>query len=72
MNAEEESGVSLTDSLAMLPAASVSGLYFGGVESQYFAVGKITQEQAEDYAERKQMEVKEAERWLRSMLNYEP
>ncbi|GMH43322.1 hypothetical protein BSKO_11244 [Bryopsis sp. KO-2023] len=72
MDIEKETGISLTESLAMLPAASVSGLYFGGKCSQYFAVGKITQEQVEDYAVRKNMDIKEAEKWLRSMLNYEP
>ena len=62
----------MTESLAMWPAASVSGLYFAGECSQYFAVGKITQEQVEDYAGRKEMDVKECEKWLRSTLNYEP
>lgn len=72
MDVEKQIDVSLTESLAMWPAASVSGLYFAGACSQYFAVGKITQEQAEDYACRKKMDVKECEKWLRSMLNYEP
>jgi 5-methyltetrahydrofolate--homocysteine methyltransferase len=69
---EGEAGISLTESLAMLPAASVSGLYFGGKCSSYFAVGKITQEQVEDYAMRKKMDLKICERWLNTMLNYEP
>ncbi len=57
-------GVSLTDHGAMLPAASVSGLYFGHPESRYFAVGRIGRDQLEDYAKRKRMPLAEAERWL--------
>ena len=49
-----------------------AGLYFGGKQSQYFAVGKITQEQVDDYAKRKGMPKSEAENWLRTMLSYEP
>eukprot|EP00955_Chlamydomonas_euryale_P043709 352678-Chlamydomonas_euryale.AAC.3 len=64
--------ITLTDSLAMSPAASVSGLYFGGKCSNYFAVGKITKEQIDDYAARKDMPIDEAQRWLRTCLNYEP
>lgn len=62
----------LTESMAMLPAAAVSGLYFASPASQYFAVGKITQDQVEDYAARKKMPLEDAQRWLRPMLNYEP
>lgn len=65
-------GMRLTESMAMMPAASVSGLYFASPQAQYFAVGKITQEQAADYAVRKKMPIEEAERWLRSILSYEP
>ena len=72
MGVEEAVGMKLTESMAMLPAASVSGLYFAGPQAQYFAVGKITQDQVVDYAARKKMPVEEAERWLRPMLNYEP
>ncbi|KXZ53639.1 METH3 protein [Gonium pectorale] len=72
LGAEDATAIKLTESLAMLPAASVSGLYFGGRCSSYFAVGKITKEQVEDYAVRKKMEFSEAERWLSPMLNYEP
>ncbi|GAX83119.1 hypothetical protein CEUSTIGMA_g10545.t1 [Chlamydomonas eustigma] len=72
MEADSAAGITLTDSLAMFPAASVSGLYFGGKCSQYFAVGKITKEQIVEYAQRKKVDVDEAERWLRTMLNYEP
>lgn len=72
MDIEEQTGISLTESLAMMPAASVSGLYFGGKCSSYFAVGKITKEQVADYALRKKMDSLEAERWLSTSLNYEP
>lgn len=72
MNIKEQIGMDLTESMAMLPAASVSGLYFAGPHSHYFAVGKITQEQVVDYAERKKMPLEDAERWLRPMLSYEP
>ena len=72
MDIEAKTGISLTESLAMLPAASVSGLYFGGKCSQYFAVGKITQEQVQEYAMRKKMDVASAEKWLGTMLSYEP
>ena len=62
----------LTESMAMLPAAAVSGLYFASPAAQYFAVGKITQDQVVDYSARKKMELPETQRWLRPMLNYEP
>jgi len=72
MSVKEEIGVELTESLAMLPAASVSGLVFGGKCSQYFTVGKITDDQVKSYAERKGMDLKEAEKWLSPCLAYEP
>ena len=72
MNVEEAIGVELTESLAMLPAASVSGLYFGGKQSEYFSVGKITKDQLTDYAIRKKIPIEEAEKWLNHSLNYEP
>jgi 5-methyltetrahydrofolate--homocysteine methyltransferase len=72
MDVEKNIGVQLTENLAMLPAASVSGLYFGGRGAQYFSVGKITSDQVKDYAERKGQPLKEAEKWLRQMLTYEP
>lgn len=72
MRMKENTGIELTESLAMMPAASVSGLYFGGKRSEYFAVGKITHEQVADYAARKGMDVKVAERWLANMLSYNP
>ena len=59
MDAEVASGITLTESLAMFPAASVSGLYFGGKCSQYFAVGKVTKEQVAECASRKKMDVLE-------------
>lgn len=68
---QEKTGIVLTESLAMTPAASVSGLYFSNPKSCYFAVGKITKEQVEDYAHRKQMEVSEVERWLGPILGYD-
>ncbi|MDX1473093.1 MAG: vitamin B12 dependent-methionine synthase activation domain-containing protein, partial [Reinekea sp.] len=72
LNAEAETGVELTDSFAMTPAASVSGWYFSHPESKYFGVGKITKDQVEHYAERKEMTLSEAERWLSPLLAYEP
>ncbi|MBX3235024.1 MAG: methionine synthase [Nitrospiraceae bacterium] len=72
LHAEEKAGVSLTESYAMLPAASVSGLYFAHPDAKYFAVGKIDHDQVEDYAKRKGLAVAEVERWLAPNLNYEP
>jgi 5-methyltetrahydrofolate--homocysteine methyltransferase len=65
-------GISVTESFAMLPAASVSGLYFSHPESAYFGTGKIGRDQVEDYAVRKGMPVSEVERWLAPVLGYEP
>ena len=62
----------LTESFAMTPAASVSGLYFGHPEAHYFAVDRITREQVEDYAARKGMTLAEVERWLAPNLGYDP
>ncbi|XP_014328561.1 methionine synthase [Xiphophorus maculatus] len=67
----EETGIDLTESLAMTPAASVSGLYFSHPQASYFAVGKITKEQVEDYGKRKGMSTEEVERWLAPILGYE-
>jgi 5-methyltetrahydrofolate--homocysteine methyltransferase len=64
-------GITLTDSFAMWPAAAVSGFYFSHPQSQYFAVGKIDRDQAEDYARRKRAELAKAERWLAPALAYE-
>ena len=68
----ERIGITLTESFAMSPAASVSGFYFAHPESHYFAVGKIGRDQVADYAARKGMSVEEAERWLAPNLAYEP
>ncbi|XP_028826309.1 methionine synthase isoform X2 [Denticeps clupeoides] len=68
---QEKTGIGLTESLAMTPAAAVSGLYFSNPKASYFAVGKITKEQVEDYAHRKGMTVAEAERWLAPNLGYD-
>ena len=62
----------LTESFAMTPAASVSGLYFAHPQSKYFAIQRIGQDQVEDYARRKGMSIAEVERWLRPVLAYEP
>jgi 5-methyltetrahydrofolate--homocysteine methyltransferase len=68
----ERAGIHLTESCAMLPAASVSGLYFAHPQAKYFAVGKIGRDQVIDYAARKQMRLEDAERWLAPVLAYEP
>jgi 5-methyltetrahydrofolate--homocysteine methyltransferase len=68
----EEIGVSLTESFAMWPGASVSGLYFSHPQSHYFGVGKIERDQVDDYAQRKGWSVVEAEKWLTPVLNYDP
>ncbi|WGM31653.1 Methionine synthase [Brevundimonas sp. NIBR11] len=72
LDAGNNAGMALTESFAMTPPASVSGLYFGHPGSHYFGVGKIDQDQVEDYAARKGWDVATAERWLSPILNYEP
>ncbi len=72
LNAEACTGIHLTESYAMVPAASVSGLYIGHPESRYFGVSKIERDQVEDYARRKGINPKEAERWLAPVLGYDP
>ncbi len=72
LNATEHTGLELTESYAMMPAAAVSGWYFSHPESKYFGVGKISSDQIEDYAKRKGMKKKEVERWLMSNLAYDP
>jgi len=72
MDAKEKSGIWLTESKAMVPAASVSGIYYAHPKSRYFAVGKINRDQVADYAERKGMSIPEAEQWLSPNLGYEP
>ncbi|MGH3110212.1 MAG: vitamin B12 dependent-methionine synthase activation domain-containing protein, partial [Gaiellaceae bacterium] len=68
----ERTGIGLTESFAMTPPPSVSGLYFGHPQARYFSVGRIGRDQVEDYARRKGVEQAEAERWLRQNLAYEP
>jgi 5-methyltetrahydrofolate--homocysteine methyltransferase len=65
-------GIELTESMAMWPGASVSGIYFSHPESQYFVVGRLAPEQVADYAERKGWTLAEAERWLSPNLGYDP
>ncbi|MGA7996531.1 MAG: vitamin B12 dependent-methionine synthase activation domain-containing protein, partial [Bradyrhizobium sp.] len=72
LDAENTAGVKLTESFAMWPGSSVSGLYFSHAESFYFGVGKIERDQVEDYAARKGWSVAETERWLAPVLNYIP
>jgi len=72
LDAERNAGVKLTESYAMWPGSSVSGLYFSHPESFYFGVGKIERDQVEDYAARKGWSTAEAERWLSPVLNYIP
>jgi 5-methyltetrahydrofolate--homocysteine methyltransferase len=71
LNANELTGVTLTESLAMMPASSVSGLYFAHPKAKYFGLGKIGKDQVKDYASRKGMEKSVAERWLGPNLNYD-
>ncbi|CAJ0845513.1 9586_t:CDS:10 [Entrophospora sp. SA101] len=71
LNIKEETGIDLTEGLAMLPAASVSALVFGNPESQYFSVGKIEKDQVTSYTERIGKDLEETEKWLGSILNYE-
>ncbi|MCR9100114.1 MAG: methionine synthase [bacterium] len=71
LQVEEHIGIKLTESYAMYPAASVSGFYFAHPESKYFGLGQISKDQVEDYANRKDMSVEDAERWLAPVLNYD-
>ena len=72
LDVEKHTGISLTESLAMWPASSVSGWYFSHPESRYFGVGKIGKDQISDYASRRGIEVQVAEKWLATSLAYEP
>jgi 5-methyltetrahydrofolate--homocysteine methyltransferase len=72
LDAERNTGMRITESFAMLPAASVAGFYLSHPESSYFAVGKIGRDQVEDYARRAGISLAEAERWLAPSLAYEP
>eukprot|EP00158_Paraphelidium_tribonemae_P008655 Partr_v1_DN28643_c0_g1_i1_m49323 putative 5-methyltetrahydrofolate-homocysteine methyltransferase len=67
----EETDIELTESLAMLPAASVSGIYFGHPQSKYFAVGKVDKAQVESYAKRKNADFETIQKWLSPILNYD-
>jgi 5-methyltetrahydrofolate--homocysteine methyltransferase len=70
--APESAGIQLTDSFAMMPGSSVSGVYFSHPQSRYFGVGRIGADQLEDYAARKGWSVEEARRWLTTLLDDEP
>ena len=72
LDVDKHAGIQLTESFAMWPGSSVSGLYFAHPQSKYFAVGKLDRDQVEDLARRKDMKLTEAERWLGPWLNYTP
>ncbi|MBS1822151.1 MAG: methionine synthase [Acidobacteria bacterium] len=72
LDVEANTGMLITESFAMWPGSSVSGLYFAHPESRYFSLGKIDRDQVADYHERKGMSVEEVERWLGQSLNYDP
>ena len=72
LNVPEHTGIELTDAYAMMPAASVCGLYFAHPQARYFAVDRISREQVESYAARKGMTLAQVERWLAPNLGYDP
>jgi 5-methyltetrahydrofolate--homocysteine methyltransferase len=72
LQAERRAGVRLTESYAMWPGSSVSGLYLSHPDAHYFGVAKVERDQVEDYARRKGMDLREVERWLAPILNYDP
>src|SRR5690606_38865314 len=72
LDAAQTAGIKLTESYAMWPGSSVSGLYFAHPDSHYFGVGRIERDQVEDYASRKGWDIATAERWLSPILNYDP
>ncbi len=72
LDVEKNAGITLTESFAMWPSASVSGFYFGHPDAKYFAVGKLGRDQIADLAQRKPMPLAEVERWLGPWLNYDP
>ena len=72
LDVEQHTGIQLTESFAMWPGSSVSGLYFAHPDSKYFAVGKLGKDQVEDLSRRKGNAVSEMERWLGPWLNYNP
>jgi 5-methyltetrahydrofolate--homocysteine methyltransferase len=71
LDVEANTGITLTESYAMYPAASVSGWYFSHPDSRYFGIGRVARDQVEDYAKRKGISVEEAEKWLAPVLGYE-
>ena len=72
LDAPGNAGMQLTESFAMLPTAAVSGYYFSHPQSRYFVVGRVSKEQVEDYARRKGVSLRQAERWLAANLDYDP
>ena len=72
LDVEKNTGIQITESFAMWPGSSISGLYFAHPESRYFSLGKIDRDQVADYHERKGMSLVEVERWLGPNLNYDP
>jgi 5-methyltetrahydrofolate--homocysteine methyltransferase len=72
LDVRTNTGIQITESFAMWPGSSVSGLYFAHPESRYFSLGKIARDQVADYSKRKEMDVHEVERWLGQNLNYDP
>ena len=70
LNVEQNIGITLTDSLAMVPTAAVSGLYIANTNAHYFGIGKIRKDQVADYAVRKGMSLEDTERWLGPNLGY--
>jgi len=70
LDVEQMTGITLTESLAMYPAASVSGWYFAHPDAKYFGLGKIALDQVQDYAQRKGIDIAVAEKWLAPVLSY--
>lgn len=70
LEVEQNIGISLTESCAMNPASSITGLFIAHNESRYFGVGKVSKDQVEDYAKRKKLNIREAEKWLEPVLSY--
>jgi 5-methyltetrahydrofolate--homocysteine methyltransferase len=71
LEVEKHTGMTITESFAMYPAASVSGWYFSHPDSRYFGIGRVARDQVEDYAKRKGMSMDEAEKWLSPVLGYD-
>ena len=72
LDVEKNANIHLTESCAMMPAASVCGVYFAHPQSKYFAVGTLAKDQIQEYALRKNMDVKDVEKWLGQNLGYNP